>query len=177
MKEIINKLFLHFGELGPRVSAGQYDLLLVEGDVKTIIIPQLLESTIKPGSSLSMQMWHPPALPPFRFSGPSPVGPGPGPGPGAAWQRPPPRNVVRALPARMRRRRSTYKIKDLEIDYELKAMGVEIEFAAEVQRAEVGFGEVLKTLTNATDDIGELSYRICDDSDSDDSTSLADGDD
>jgi hypothetical protein len=181
---------LQFDELRPRVSASQYDLLLVEGDVTTIIIPQLMESTIKPGSSLSMQMWRPPALPPAlpsRFIGPPPVWPGPRPG----WQRPGPpfsRNAVTVLQAGTRKRRSTYgidslpdKIKYLEIDHELKDMGVDIDFAAQVQRAEVGFGEVLKTLTNATDDLGELRYKICgDDSDSDsdsDSTSLADGDD
>jgi hypothetical protein len=35
-------------------------------------------------------------------------------------------------------------------------MGFEIHLAAEVKRAELGFGEVLKALTNATDDLGEL---------------------
>lgn len=51
----------------------------------------------------------------------------------------PARNVVRVLPIG---RQSTCSIKDLEIEYELGGMGVEMDFDAEMQRAEVGFGEV-----------------------------------
>jgi hypothetical protein len=174
LTQIINELFFNFGDVEHRVRDGQYDLLLVEEGVKTIIIPQLLESTIKPGSSLSMRMWRPPALRPFRFPGPPPVGPGPRPRPAMLRPAPPFRqNLVRVLPARRR----SYKIKDLEIESELKAMGFEIDFAAELERAEVGSGELLKTLTNATGDLGGLSYRICDSSDSDDDSESDDNSD
>jgi hypothetical protein len=67
------------------------------------------------------------------------------------------------------------KVKDLEIDAELRAMGVELNFATEVKLAEVSLGEVLNTFTNATDDLGELRFEISGyESDSD---SLADGGD
>lgn len=63
----------------------------------------------------------------------------------------------------------------MEIDFELRAMGVEIDFAAEVHLAETSLGEVLNTLTNATDDLGELGFEIC--GYESDRESLADGDD
>lgn len=162
---IISGLFPDPGELRDRVITGQYDLLVVEGGMQTIIIPDFLESTIKPGASISMQMWLPPnrrpTLPPSRFTSVPLVGPGPG------------RNMVTVQLTR----RHSYKTRDAEVNYRLEAIGFGVDFVAEMQR-EGSFGDVLTALTNATDGLSGLRYKICDNSDSDsDTSSLADADD
>jgi hypothetical protein len=138
------------------VIAGQYDLLLVEGDAETKIIPDFLERTIKPGASISMQMWlpsnHRPPLPPSRFIGTPRIGARPR------------RHRIRAQPPRP----PSYKARDAEVKDRLKTAGFEIHFATEIQRAEGSFSKVLTAFTNAPDALSELRYEMCDNhSDSD----------
>ena len=163
---IIINLFPDPGDLRDRVIAGEYDLLLIEGDAQTIIIPEFLEATIKPGASISMRMWlqsnHRPTLRRPRFLSTPRVGPGPGP------------KLVRVEPPR----RKSYVARDAEVEYRLKAMGFGTDFVAEIQRGEGGFGEVLKAFTNATDGLSELRYEIRDiDTDYDSGSTIEDGED
>ncbi|KAJ8130726.1 hypothetical protein O1611_g2905 [Lasiodiplodia mahajangana] len=53
MKNLINLAFRNFGAMGVRVQAGNYDLLVDDA----IILPQLWEFSIKPGSMVTMHMW------------------------------------------------------------------------------------------------------------------------
>jgi hypothetical protein len=72
-------------------------------------------------------------------------------------------------------------IKDPEIDDEPEDGGIAIDFEEEVQKAELSLGEMLRKMTNATDSVGEVWYKIgesdSDSSSGSSSTSLPDGDD
>jgi hypothetical protein len=80
MKGLIDAAFLHVEGLGEHVSKAHYDLLNEEGK---IILPEVYEQLVKPGSSISQHMWPmqaPPPPAPFhrRHGGPGmPPGPPP----------------------------------------------------------------------------------------------------
>jgi hypothetical protein len=54
VQSLINEAFLHVDILGQHVHQGHYDLVDPDG---SIILPQLWESTIRPGLEISMHMW------------------------------------------------------------------------------------------------------------------------
>lgn len=54
MEKLIKQAFLHVDTIGPHVQKGHYDLI---GPDETIILPQVWETTIQPGWSISMQLW------------------------------------------------------------------------------------------------------------------------
>lgn len=66
---MIKQAFLHVDVVGPHVQEGHYDLI---GPTGEIILPQVWESMVAPGWSLSMHMWPMPE--------PKPYPPGPIPG-------------------------------------------------------------------------------------------------
>jgi hypothetical protein len=77
MKGLIDAAFLHVDGLGHQVNKAHYDLL---NEDNKIILPEVYEQLVKPGSSISQTMW--PMLMPRRNAGPGmPPGPPPGPPP------------------------------------------------------------------------------------------------
>src|SRR5258705_12370426 len=48
------------------------------------------------------------------------------------------------------------------VDDELKHMGIEIDFEDAVRGAEIDLGEMLRSLTNAPDNVGEYCCKECD---------------
>ncbi|KAM0801228.1 hypothetical protein BDR22DRAFT_820756 [Usnea florida] len=71
MEYCIKEAFLHVADLGPRVAAGEYDLI---GPKDEIIKPSIWESVIEPGWEITMHMWpmlEP--LPTIKFPLPSNV--------------------------------------------------------------------------------------------------------
>lgn len=83
MEELVKQAFLHVDVIGPHVMEGHYDLIGPEGE---IILPQVWESVVEPGWSISMQMWPMPEPEPrWRPGGPGPPPPPrPAPGPPAS---------------------------------------------------------------------------------------------
>lgn len=51
---MIRQAFLHVEVIGPHVDSGHYDLIGPSGE---IILPQIWETVIEPGWSVSMHMW------------------------------------------------------------------------------------------------------------------------
>ena len=69
---------MHVEVIGPHVREGHYDLIDGKGE---IILPQVWETVVTPGMSLTMHMWpipEPPKAPAFepRRGGPPPPPPG-----------------------------------------------------------------------------------------------------
>ncbi|KAI9367682.1 hypothetical protein BJX61DRAFT_547260 [Aspergillus egyptiacus] len=54
MAELIKQAFLYIEVIGPHVAEGHYDLIDPNGD---IIIPQVWDTVIEPGWSITMHMW------------------------------------------------------------------------------------------------------------------------
>lgn len=54
MEELIKQAFLHVDVIGPHVHEGCYDLMGPNGE---IILPQVWETVIEPGWSVTMHMW------------------------------------------------------------------------------------------------------------------------
>ncbi len=69
MEELIKQAFMHVDVIGPHVLEGHYDLIGPNGE---IILPQVWETMIEPGWSISMHMW------PMPEKTPTPAGPSPG---------------------------------------------------------------------------------------------------
>jgi len=101
MDELIQQAFMHVDVVGPRVRAGQFDLIGPNGEM---ILKQVWETVIEPDWTITMSMWPIPERPAMHGHGiperprsrhathgvggrgPPPVptghrGPGPGPGP------------------------------------------------------------------------------------------------
>src|SRR5258707_1262844 len=57
MEGLVHRASLHVEPIGKQVEAGHYDLMGPSGE---IILPQIWETMIKPGMSISMHMWPPP---------------------------------------------------------------------------------------------------------------------
>lgn len=57
MEELIKQAFLHVVVIGPHVQEGHYDLIGPNGK---IILPQVWETMIEPGWSVTMHMWPTP---------------------------------------------------------------------------------------------------------------------
>jgi len=87
MEDLIKEAFMHVDLLGPHVEDGHYDLM---GDQGEIILPQVWETVIKPGMSITMHMWPMPDRPP-NTRPPPPTRPPP-------HTRPPPGPPVRKHP-------------------------------------------------------------------------------
>jgi len=82
MKRLIDQAFLHVEGLGNHVTEGHYDLIDEEGK---ILLPDVYDQSVKPGSKISQHMWpFPTPLPPSHFNR------RPGPPPAPAVQNPPP---------------------------------------------------------------------------------------
>ncbi|KAL1392315.1 hypothetical protein HDK64DRAFT_296943 [Phyllosticta capitalensis] len=67
MSELIKQAFLHVDVLGQHVHDGHYDLVGPDGD---IILPQVWETVVQPGWTVTMHMWpmeepEPPPMSPF----------------------------------------------------------------------------------------------------------------
>jgi hypothetical protein len=60
VEELIRQAFLHVDIIGPHVTDGHYDLIAPNGE---IILPQVWESIIQPGWSITMHMWPMPEPP------------------------------------------------------------------------------------------------------------------
>lgn len=80
MEELIKQAFLHVDVIGPHVNEGHYDLVDEKGE---IILPQVWETVIQPGASITQHMWPmpeppPPTAAPASMPPPGPPGP-PGP--------------------------------------------------------------------------------------------------
>ena len=54
MEYLIKEAFAHIEVLGTHVADGNYDLLNESGE---IILPHVWEAVIKPGETITMQMW------------------------------------------------------------------------------------------------------------------------
>jgi len=98
MKRLIDQAFLHVEGLGPHVKEGHYDLIDEEGK---IILPNLYDQSVKPGSEISQHMWpFPTPPPPSHFNkrpGPPPAPQNPPPAPPRDWPGgPPPQAPQRA---------------------------------------------------------------------------------
>ncbi|TGO12607.1 hypothetical protein BTUL_0085g00170 [Botrytis tulipae] len=72
MEELVKQAFIHVDVIGPHVNDGHYDLL---GPTGEIILPQVWESVIEPGWSITMHMWP---MPEPRRQEPAPMPPRPG---------------------------------------------------------------------------------------------------
>lgn len=90
MKALIDSAFLHVDGLGNQVNKAQYDLINEEGK---IVLPEVYEQLVKPGSSLSQHMW-PMLMPPGQYNR-RPAGLGMPPGPPLASNLP---NTFNNLP-------------------------------------------------------------------------------
>ncbi len=60
MEQLIKQAFLHVDVVGPHVYDGHYDLIGPDGE---IILPEVWDSTIQPGWSVTMHMWPMPEEP------------------------------------------------------------------------------------------------------------------
>ncbi|KAJ8064161.1 hypothetical protein OCU04_006513 [Sclerotinia nivalis] len=89
MEEIVKQAFLHVDVLGPHVNEGHYDLV---GPEDEIILPQVWESVVEPGWSVSMHMWPlpEPEQPRWKAWAPGPPYPPPPPPQGRRAGFPPP---------------------------------------------------------------------------------------
>lgn len=65
MEELIKQCFLHVDIIGPHIVEGHYDLIGPDGQ---IILPQVWETTIQPGWSVTMHMWPMPEPSPLTPS-------------------------------------------------------------------------------------------------------------
>jgi len=63
MEELIKQVFMHVDIVGAHVAEGHYDLIGEQGE---IILPQVWETLIKPGMSITMHMWPMPEKKPPR---------------------------------------------------------------------------------------------------------------
>jgi hypothetical protein len=54
MQELIKQAFLHIEVIGPHAAEGHYDLIGPNGD---IILPQVWDTVVEPGWSITMHMW------------------------------------------------------------------------------------------------------------------------
>lgn len=66
MEELIKQAFLHVEAIGPHVAKGHYDLIGPNGE---IILPQVWETMVGPGCSVTMHMWPMPEGNPFTEHG------------------------------------------------------------------------------------------------------------
>jgi hypothetical protein len=85
MKGLIDAAFLHVEGLGNHVTEGHYDI--INGDGK-IVLPEVYEQLVKPGSKISQHMWPLPAPSHFPRRPGIPAGP-PGPPPTNNFNLPP----------------------------------------------------------------------------------------
>ena len=93
MEELIKEAFLHVEIIGPHAIDGHYDLHGPDGE---IILPQVWESVIEPGWSITMHMWPMPEAPPPE---PTPLpSPPPPPAPKPAPAAPPPPPALEQVP-------------------------------------------------------------------------------
>ena len=63
MEDLIRQAFLHVEVIGPHVAEGHYDLVDPHGH---IILPQVWESVVEPGWTITMHMWPIPEPPPSK---------------------------------------------------------------------------------------------------------------
>jgi hypothetical protein len=195
MKALIDQAFLHVDVIGNHVNEGHYDLLNEEGK---IILPEVFETMVKPGSKISQHMWPIPAPPNKR-----PVGPPPPP-PGANFGGLPPPPVQRPAGAglggppvivNLERKQplpsgppkptlgvlswmagnhghgtddSSILVSDPDIADEPEDLGLEIDFEKEEENAKLNLGELLAKFTNATDTVHD-AFSDDEDSSGDDS--------
>lgn len=94
MKGLIDAAFLHVDGLGSQVNKAHYDLINEEGK---IVLPEVYEQLVKPGTSISQHMW-PMLMPPGQYNR-RPTGPGMPPGPPPASNLPNNFNNLPPLPA------------------------------------------------------------------------------
>ena len=152
MKRLIDSAFLHVDQIGPHVFDVHYDLVLKSQG--TILLPELYEVEIKPGSEITIHMRPrpppPPHPPPVIIDIPLP---------------PPQMPRIPLPPPRRPRSWSDYDsndstnsdvlASDSEIKDEPEDLGIEIDYQEEVEKAELGLGELLGKWTNATDLVGD----------------------
>lgn len=94
MKGLIDAAFLHVDGLGSQVNKAQCDLINEEGN---IVLPEVYEQLVRPGSSITQHIWPMP-MPPGQFNR-RPAGPGMPPGPPPASNLPNPFNNLPPPPA------------------------------------------------------------------------------
>jgi hypothetical protein len=68
MEELIKNAFLHIEVIGPHVAEGHYDLVDPNG---YIILPQVWDTVIEPGWTITMHMWPIPEKPKDGDSAPA----------------------------------------------------------------------------------------------------------
>jgi hypothetical protein len=97
MKRLIDQAFLHVDGLANHVNEGRYDLVDEEA---RILLPDLYDQSVKPGSKISQHMWPLTPPPPSQFNkrpGPPPAPQNPPPAPPRDWPGgPPPQAPQRA---------------------------------------------------------------------------------
>lgn len=195
MKGLIEAAFLHVEGLANHVSEGHYDLINEDGK---IILPEIYEQLVKPGSNISQHMWPLPM--PKRQVPPSAPPPAPQHWPGGPPLRPPTGpsgggppvivNLCKDPPGKTKPARgvlswmagnksvdSSFLASDSDIEDEPEDLGIEIDFDKEDENAKLGLGELLGKFTNATDTVHDVfsdDEDSSDDDDSDASSSLVD---